>query len=173
MTPTPPTRAEQQARALAIQAHAGQRYGEEPYVHHLAAVRQVLADFDLAGDLAVAAWLHDTLEDTAVTRVQLATDFGERVASLVWAVTGVGPNRKTRIADAHAKIVAFGPEAALLKLADRIANAEASRTNPDKLAMYRKEQPAFEAMIGKATCSHRIGVTPVRPMLERLRAALA
>jgi hypothetical protein len=41
------------------------------------------------------------------------------------------------------------PQAATLKLADRIANVEASASVPDKLAVYRKEWPAFrEALEG-------------------------
>jgi hypothetical protein len=52
-TPDP----EQRAIRFAEQAHAAQRYGADaPYTVHLAAVRRVLADFGIAGDLAVAAW---------------------------------------------------------------------------------------------------------------------
>jgi (p)ppGpp synthase/HD superfamily hydrolase len=160
------TDAEQRAIRFAEQAHAAQRYGADaPYTVHLAAVRRVLADFGLAGDLAVAAWLHDSVEDTPTTREQVAALFGEPVAVLVWAVTGRGPNRKARNADAYAKIVAAGASAATLKLADRIANAEASRAdNPRLLAMYRDELPAFEGMLAAAGLD--------RPeMLARLRAA--
>lgn len=38
-------------------------------------------------ELAVAAMLHDTIEDTITTRFELTVLFGERVADLVWAVT--------------------------------------------------------------------------------------
>lgn len=173
MRPIPsPSPAEQQAAALAARVHAGQRYGEHPYVHHLATVRQVLADYNLHGDLAVAARLHDTLEDTTLTREAIAAEFGDRVAALVWAVTGVGPNRKARVADAHAKIVALGREAVLLKLADRIANVEASAPGSRHLTMYREEQPGFEAMIEAAALGDARTWHPVPAMLARLRAAL-
>jgi (p)ppGpp synthase/HD superfamily hydrolase len=133
---------EEDARAFAVERHGDQRYGERPYVTHLAAVRAVLRDFDIDGALGVAAWLHDVVEDTPTTRDEVAARFGPDVAALVWAVTGVGENRKARNADAYAKIRAH-PPAATLKLADRIANVEASATVPDKLAMYRREWEAF------------------------------
>lgn len=136
-------RLEQDAREFAETRHATQRYGDRPYVVHLTAVREVLRSFDLGGDLAIAAWLHDVLEDTATSREELRARFGADVDELVWAVTGVGANRKERNASAYTKIRAT-PRAGYLKLADRIANVEASRDRPDKLAMYRSEQQRFE-----------------------------
>jgi guanosine-3',5'-bis(diphosphate) 3'-pyrophosphohydrolase len=155
---------EGRAREFAIAAHGDQRYGSEPYVVHLAAVRQVLRDFGYGGELGLAAWLHDTVEDTAVTVEELEREFGPRVAALVWAVTGVGENRKERTASAYAKLRAL-PDAITVKLADRIANSEASaRSNPRLLAMYRDELPTFTAALGEHG-------DPA--MWERLRRALA
>jgi (p)ppGpp synthase/HD superfamily hydrolase len=74
---------EERARAFAIAAHGNQRYGEQPYEVHLAAVRQVLFDFGHGGELAIAAWLHDTVEDTDVTVEQIELEFGSAVAALV------------------------------------------------------------------------------------------
>ena len=136
------------ARRFAEAAHADQRYGEAPYVTHLSAVRAVLGDFGHGGPLAVAAWLHDVVEDTAVTRDEVEARFGAEVAALVWAVTGVGATRKERNASAYEKIRAH-PPAAVLKLADRIANVEASRTVPEKLEKYRAEWGAFHAHLGQ------------------------
>lgn len=154
---------EQEARAFAAEKHAAQRYGDRPYVVHLAAVRAVLAEFGYGEALAVAAWLHDVVEDTEATREDIAARFGDEVAQLVWAVTGVGPNRRARNASAYEKIRAY-PRAAILKLADRTANAEASREAPDKLAMYRAEHPAFTRAL-EGTGDER--------MWARLAAALA
>lgn len=153
------------ARDFALEKHAHQRYGERPYTVHLAAVREVLswAGWGDAHPLAAAAWLHDVVEDTGVSREEVRERFGEEVERLVWAVTGVGASRKERNQDAYAKIRAC-PEAAILKLADRIANVEASLSVPDKLVMYRREFPGFEeALSGLGTPE----------LWERLRAALA
>ncbi|MFI5298781.1 MAG: HD domain-containing protein [Polyangiales bacterium] len=151
------------ARAYAVERHGAQAYGKEPYIVHLAAVRSVLADFDISGDLGVAAWLHDTIEDTGTTRGEIVKRFGEQVAALVWAVSGLGATRKQRNLDAYQKIRAL-PTAATLKLADRIANVEASRDRPDKLAMYRAEHQGF------ATALTGLGEDR---LWERLRKALA
>jgi guanosine-3',5'-bis(diphosphate) 3'-pyrophosphohydrolase len=69
------------------------------------------------------------------------------VASLVWAVTGVGWNRKTRNADAHMKMLKH-PQAIPLKLCDRIANGRrAKKDNPGLFSMYRKEYSEFRTLL--------------------------
>ena len=137
---------EQAAYAFAEQHHANQQYANKPYTFHLEQVRAVLADFDYGGALGTAAWLHDTIEDTDVTREQVVELFGDEVASLVWAVTGEGATRAESNQSAYGIFRAY-PQAATLKLADRIANVEASRTRPDKLQMYQREHAAFAAAL--------------------------
>lgn len=55
---------------------------------------------------------------------------------------------------------------AVLKLADRIANVEASATGSRYLATYTAEQPAFEAMIAEVGL-----LQPIPLMLARLQRA--
>lgn len=150
---------EAEAREFAIGAHGDQRYGEYPYSRHLAAVRGVLADFGYDGDLALAAWLHDVVEDTPVTAEEVESRFGRAVLDLVWAVTGVGPDRKARNLDAYNKIAAH-PRAVILKLADRTANAEASPPASSWMGMYRTEHPTFKAHLG--------GLLPDDPTVARM-----
>ncbi len=168
---------EVEAREFAARAHRGQKYGSKPYTFHLSAVRDVVEDFGLRGPLGVAAWLHDVVEDTSVTREEVAERFTTVVADLVWAVTGVGGSRSERVKDAYAKVVAHSrsapasASAAKLKLADRIANAEQSREdNPRVYAMYLKEQAGFMAMIEGALGAEAFASDP---MVARLRAAFA
>ena len=136
-----------EAREFAIAAHGDQRYGVHPYVTHLAAVRGVLDDFGYGGELALAAWLHDVVEDTPVTAEEIESRFGRAVLDLVWAVTGIGPDRKARNQNAYTKIAAH-PRAVILKLADRTANAEASPPASSWMGMYRTEHPTFKAHLG-------------------------
>ncbi|MFD6401682.1 HD domain-containing protein [Nocardia sp. NPDC060249] len=136
-----------EAREFALAAHGDQRYGDHPYVTHLAAVRGVLDDFGYGGELALAAWLHDVVEDTPVTAEDVELRFGREVLDLVWAVTGIGPDRKARNRDAYNKIAAH-PKAVILKLADRTANAEASPPASSWMGMYRTEHPTFKAHLG-------------------------
>lgn len=133
------------ARRLARAAHRGQMYGDRPYFGHLVDVVGVLSEFGVEREeLHATAYLHDTLEDTPLSRDQIAEFCGAWVAGLVAAVTDEpGANRKERKAKTYPKIAA-NPDAILIKLADRIANVRESQKNsPGLLAMYRKEYPEF------------------------------
>ena len=138
------------AKAWALKAHGSQKYGQEPYAVHLYAVVQVLKDHNIAGpELVAAAWLHDVIEDTFITREDIAQGFNHNVADMVWACTGVGKNRKARNASIYEKIKSC-PQAADVKVADRIANVEASQ-GTDLAKMYAKEREEFdEAVCGYA-----------------------
>jgi (p)ppGpp synthase/HD superfamily hydrolase len=148
----------EQARDMAIAAHAEQRYGALPYEHHLAKVVEVLKRFGASVDdpatapLLVAGWLHDILEDTPIMREDLKTQFGPEVAELVWRVTDEpGASRDDRKPATYRK-TRENELAVILKLADRIANVEegiAAKNN--KLGMYRREQAEFSGILRDAT----------------------
>lgn len=141
---------ELRAAVFAVRSHGDQKYGTQPYITHLYAVRQVLKEHHIEGDVAVAAWLHDVLEDTQTTRTQLEDVFGGSITSLVWAVTGEGASRTSRNEHVYQKISNW-PKAAPLKLADRIANVTACLANSQSqlLSMYQKEHPGFRNAISK------------------------
>lgn len=160
MKAAPITPDEVRAMAFSVLRHGAQAYGQVPHVVHCAEVRRVVSSYGFTAPFFhVVPWLHDLVEDTSTTREEIADRFGADVADGVWAVSGMpkGAPRKVRVADAYAKIVTFGPRAAALKLADRIANARASRASllatpsePGLFNMYRGELPAFEAMLDAA-----------------------
>ena len=76
------------AWAVGAAAHEGQlRKSGEPYITHPVAVAGVLAEQKVDIETLVAAVLHDTIEDTPLTRDALAAEFGEPVAELVEGVT--------------------------------------------------------------------------------------
>lgn len=134
------------AQLFASQAHAGQQYDGGPYTKHLAAVAAVLTRYGVTDEeLLCAAWLHDTVEDTPISVESIEKLFGSRVSDLVWRVTNEeGRNRKERHAKTYGKIAA-NKDAVTLKLADRIANVEASlASEQDFLGMYKKEFEGFK-----------------------------
>ncbi|MBI0533902.1 HD domain-containing protein [Sphingomonas sp. TX0522] len=151
------------AEAFAIAAHGDQRYDGDPYRVHLAAVVRVLNDFGYVGAYEAAGWLHDVVEDTGVSLAEIADRFGSDVARMVDAVTGLGATRAERNARIYAGI-AEEPEAAAVKLADRIANVEAASTGSAHGARYLSEADAFSAVV-------RLHVPP--GMWLRLEEALA
>jgi len=126
------------ARALEFAAH---RHSEqrrkglkaEPYVNHLAEVALLLAEATGGGDpeLVMAGLLHDTLEDTATTREELASAFGPDVALLVEEVT----DDKTLDRRARKRMqVETAPKksrrARMIKIADKIANLRSIAESP-------------------------------------------
>ena len=58
-----------------------------PYIIHPISVAKILIEYDCAEELVIAALLHDTVEDTAVTLEAIRAKFGEKVAGLVEAAS--------------------------------------------------------------------------------------
>lgn len=139
---------------FALEAHAGQKYGDLPFWIHPAHVAEVAEEYGLAAPLVAAAWLHDTMEDCEdVTPKALLDLFGPDVAFLVWAVTNEPGTRKERHPATYAKIrQANYLGATAVKLCDRIANAEHCLTPGGRrglLKMYRKEYAEFKEALQK------------------------
>lgn len=83
----PPTGLVELARAIATEAHQGQsrRDGVTPYIEHAAAVASRAPKSE---ESKAAAWLHDVLEDTDVSRQDLiAKGVPESVVAAVEALT--------------------------------------------------------------------------------------
>src|SRR5208337_2320582 len=70
--------------------HAGQsRASGEPYLVHPLEVGNVLADMKMDSVSIAAGLLHDSVEDTSVTAVEIRQEFGEQVAHIVEGVTKI------------------------------------------------------------------------------------
>lgn len=141
-------------RRYAAEAHEGQTYGSEPYTAHLEAVVAIVREVDPSPLAEAVAWLHDAVEDTDTTTLDLFHTFGPQVATAVMLLTDPPghPNRRTRKAALHDTLSKLdfpngGPAeraALLVKAADRLANVRASaESHPGKLSMYRREHAAF------------------------------
>ena len=143
----------QDFRIFAIQRHGNQMYGDLPYAFHLASVEFLLIEYGFhEHDYVCSAWLHDVLEDTKTSINRVYQNYGGRVASMVYSCTGEGPDRVSRNNSIYAKLLKY-PEAAPVKVADRIANVNNCIRNVgdarimDKLNMYVAEWPVFRAHI--------------------------
>ena len=78
------------AYEVGAKAHEGQRrLAGEKYINHPLSVARLLAVLHLDSRTIIAAILHDTLEDTHLTRNDLSRDFGEDVTLLVEGVSKV------------------------------------------------------------------------------------
>lgn len=141
------------ARQMAVAAHGEQKYGTHPYAVHLDEVARICKPF--GEDAQIVAYLHDTLEDTALTMPDIEAVFGTFTACCVALLTDPpAPNRKERKARSYAKLGSISesvPEslALIVKAADRLANVRASfvSRNLGLLDMYRKEHEAFRIAV--------------------------
>lgn len=141
------------AKSWAHDLHESQKYGDQSYIVHLSEVVGVLFQFSITDDvMQVAAWLHDSVEDTDTTIEQVRERFGDEVAELVGAVTSEpGKNRKERNAATYPKVARL-MRARVLKLADRIANVEhAWNTKNPILFMYQREYRDFRGALRPET----------------------
>lgn len=139
--------------AFARAQHEGQRRRHgAPYVEHPRAVRLFVEDLGAAlgvpidDELLAAALLHDVLEDTDTTDIDLETRFGPVVARRVRLLTKPGAEpgedkeaRSRRYFEALLRDA--DDEARLLKIADRLHNLSELHFAPDKerAARYLKE----------------------------------
>ena len=94
-------------------------------------------------DLAIqCALLHDTIEDTDVTKEQVAANFGAAVANGVMALSK-NPDlpKPEQMADSLDRIRQQPKEIWMVKMADRITNLSEPpfHWNDDKIAQYQRE----------------------------------
>lgn len=138
------------AASFAAEKHAQQkRKGQngEPYFNHLLEVAGLIAASspDLDVELIMAAFLHDTVEDTGVTSQELEQRFGKDVADLVAEVT----DDKSLPKEVRKQLqVEYTPEksprAQTLKLADKISNLRAILNSPPVGWSLERKQQYFE-----------------------------
>jgi guanosine-3',5'-bis(diphosphate) 3'-pyrophosphohydrolase len=143
------------AREFACAAHDAQRYGDLPYSFHLDAVAALLERYGPAHQ--VVGYLHDVVEDTAVTVDDISRLFGPLVATCVSLLSdGPGASRKERKEAINARlgeVLAASDEAIALvvKVADRLANVRhcvaGGTENREKLERYRREHGEFRAAV--------------------------
>lgn len=119
------------ALRFADDAHSGQfRKGSRiPYLIHPLSVARILIDHGCSDELAVAALLHDTVEDTQVTVEEIRTIFGDTVARLVEFATEPEKLWSWERRKEHTlEVLASGETPALLLcLADKLDNIRSIR----------------------------------------------
>ncbi len=176
------------ALVWAARRHAAQQRHNTrtPYVSHLMSTCALVLEEGGDEDLAIAALLHDALEDQPVGRAELRERFGEAVAAVVDDCTDAtfadraGQDWRTRT-EAHVRRMAGFDERSLLVIAaDKVCSlqslmddlvrfgpglfARSARSGADLLWSYREVLAVLDA---------RIGGRPVTRRLDRLVADFA
>jgi guanosine-3',5'-bis(diphosphate) 3'-pyrophosphohydrolase len=152
--------------------HSGQlRASGEPYLAHPLEVANVLADMKMDSVSIAAGLLHDSVEDTSVTTVEIRQEFGEQVAHIVEGVTKISKIDFSTQEEAQAEnlrkmMLAMVDDirVILIKLADRLHNMRTL----DHLDPERQQRIARETLDIYAPIAHRLGMGKVRGELEDL-----
>jgi GTP pyrophosphokinase len=152
--------------------HAGQtRASGEPYLVHPLGVAQVLAEMKMDGVAIAAGLLHDSVEDTSVTIVDIRKEFGEQVAHIVEGVTKISQidfaTREEQQAENLRKMMLAMVDdirVVLIKLADRLHNMRTL----EHLAPERQQKIAKETLEIYGPIAHRLGMGKIRGELEDL-----
>ncbi|MFA0924272.1 RelA/SpoT family protein [Xanthomonas fragariae] len=153
-------------------AHAGQtRKSGEPYITHPVAVACVLAELGLDMESLIAAILHDTIEDTPLTREELASEFGEAVAELVDGVTKLDKlkfrDRQEAAAESFRKmLLAMSRDlrVIMIKLADRLHNMRTLGAQSSEA----RSRIARETLEIYAPIAQRLGMSLIKSELQNL-----
>ncbi|EHH69210.1 RelA/SpoT family protein [Gluconobacter morbifer] len=161
---------------VAADAHDGQRRDNgDAYITHPIAVANILAGFRMDVTSIMVGLLHDTVEDTGISRVSLQARFGEDVAALVDGVTKLTrlelQSDRTKQAENFRKLVlAMSRDIRVLivKLADRLHNM---RTLHYVQRQDRRQRIARETMDIYAPLAERIGMDRVKTELQNLSFA--
>ncbi|KJV71141.1 HD domain protein [Orientia tsutsugamushi str. TA763] len=67
----------------------------EPYYMHPLEVARMVADYSFKTDTIITAILHDTIEDTTLTKEKIAIEFNDNIAEQVLALTRNRGGKKT------------------------------------------------------------------------------
>src|SRR6202795_3132944 len=155
-----------------LKHHEGQsRASGEPYLVHPLEVALVLAEMKMDPVAIAAGLLHDSVEDTSVTIVDIRKEFGEQVAHIVEGVTKISKidfaTREEQQAENLRKMMLAMVDdirVVLIKLADRLHNMRTL----EHLPAERQEKISRETLEIYGPIAHRLGMGKIRGELEDL-----
>jgi len=152
----------EQAYEFSDAAHHGQlRQSGDAYISHPVAVAQIVANWQLDAQAIVAALLHDVMEDTAVTKEEISSRFGNPVAELVDGVSKLDRLESQTPAEAEAEnfrkmllAMASDVRVMLIKLADRLHNMRTLGA----VSLEQRRRVARETIEIYAPIANRLGL---------------
>src|SRR5947207_14194194 len=160
------------AYVYAMIAHGTQlRASGDPYFSHPLEVAAILTDLKLDDATIVAALLHDTIEDTEATRVDIDEKFGPEIGALVDGLTKLKKldlvTREAKQAENLRKLllaIAADVRVLLIKLAYRLHNMRTL----DFMSTEARRRTAEETVDIYAPLAGRMGMHEMREELENL-----
>ncbi len=160
------------AYVFAMKAHGTQkRASGDPYFSHPLEVAAILTELKVDDATIVAAMLHDTIEDTTITREDVDKAFGEEIGGLVDGLTKLGKldfvTKHAQQAENFRKLllaIADDARVLLVKLADRLHNMRTLHFMPEE----KRARIAQDTLDIYAPLAGRMGMQSMRSELEDL-----
>jgi GTP pyrophosphokinase len=162
----------QRAYDVALRFHGDQkRQSGEPYILHPLNVASYMADLNMDAASIAAGLLHDVLEDTDVTREELAELFPDPIPELVQGVTKISrinfsTNREAQVENLRIMILAMARDirVVIMKLCDRFHNMKTLK----HLAPEKRIKISQETLDIYAPLANRLGMARIKGEMEDL-----
>ena len=160
------------AYQFSSEAHSSQKRIEgSPYIEHPLAVASILANMKMDTATIAAGLLHDTIEDTGITRKTIKEVFGEEIAFLVESVTKLSKivfkTKEEAQAEHFRKMFLAMSEdvrVMLIKFADRLHNMRTLKYLPE----HKQHRIATETIEIYAPIANRLGIGWLKTEFEDL-----
>ncbi len=151
------------------EAHEGQlRNSGEPYFNHCVQTTINIAKQNMDIDTIIAGLLHDSLEDTKVSKEEIEKEFGKDVLFLIEGVTKLG-TIKYKGVERHVEsmrkfFIAMAEDirVVVIKLCDRLHNV----STLEYLREDKRKRIAIETLEIHARLADRIGMGKLKSQLE-------
>jgi GTP diphosphokinase / guanosine-3',5'-bis(diphosphate) 3'-diphosphatase len=147
------------------------RKSGEPYIYHPIAVAQIaVEEIGLGTTSIIASLLHDVVEDTDVTLLDIEKDFGAKVARIIDGLTKIanvsGNSAHIQAENFRKMLLSISDDVRviLIKLADRLHNMRTL----DSMARDKQLKIASETIYLYAPLAHRLGLYAIKTELEDL-----
>jgi len=151
--------------------HEQKRASGEPFFVHPLSVAEILVDAQMDAQTVIAALLHDTLEDTGLTRRELRREYGKEVEALVGGVTKIsqirGMSKTAQQAETIRKMLfamVKDIRVIMIKLADKLHNMRTL----EYLEEASRKRIATECLEIYAPLAGRLGMSRMKDELEDL-----
>jgi guanosine-3',5'-bis(diphosphate) 3'-pyrophosphohydrolase len=170
--PNPDLDVLKKAYDFAVECHKGQiRASGEPYFTHVEETALLVCKLKLDEPSVIASLLHDTIEDSDVTREDLQREFGPGVADIVEGVTKLTriefESREEKQAENFRKMLlamAKDIRVVLVKLCDRLHNMRTLKYFSEE----KQRRIAIETQEIYAPLANRLGIHWLKSELEDL-----